>query len=65
MKTIKYIVIAVILIIVFSAGLTSCASAGSIQNNDTEVAGYTLKNKSELMQQEVLKNKIKTVVVLP
>lgn len=65
MKTVKYIVIAIILIVVFGAGLTSCGSASSFQKNETEVAGYTLKNKSELMQQHVLNKKVKTVIAQP
>lgn len=65
MKTVKYIIVTIILIIVLGAGLTSCGSASSFQKNETEVAGYTLKNKTELMQQKVLNTKVQTVIAQP
>jgi hypothetical protein len=36
-----------------------------IQKSENEVAGYTLKNKKELMQQKVLNKKARTVIALP
>jgi hypothetical protein len=65
MKTVKYIIVAIILIIVFGAGLTSCGSTSSFQKNDTEVVAYTLKNKTELMQQKVLNTNVQTVIAQP
>jgi hypothetical protein len=64
MKTIKYFIVAIILIVVLLAGLTSCATA-NIEKDANEVAGYTLKNKAELMQQKILNTKHTTVVVTP
>ncbi len=61
MKKIIYLAVAVI----FTLSVSSCGSTSAIQKNDTEVAGFTLKNKKELMQQKVLHKKIKTVVVAP
>ncbi|MBZ0327373.1 MAG: hypothetical protein K8F54_07185 [Altibacter sp.] len=64
MKTVKYFIVAIILIVVLLAGLTSCATA-HIEKDTNEVAGYTLKNKAELMQQKILNSQQKTVVVKP
>ena len=51
--------------LVFTASISSCGSTAAIQKNDNEVAGYTLKNKKELMEQKVLNKKIRTVIALP
>jgi outer membrane murein-binding lipoprotein Lpp len=64
MKTVKYFIVAIILIVVLLAGLSSCATA-NIKNDSEKVAGYTLKNKTELMQQKILNCKQKTVIVIP
>jgi hypothetical protein len=61
MKRIVFLVIA----IVFTASVSSCGSTAVIKKNNDEVAGYTLKNKKELMEQKVLNKKVKTVVALP
>jgi len=60
MKKIIYISI----IAIFTASLTSCGSVSNVSNN-SEVAGYTLKNKKEQMQQKILNTKSKTVIVAP
>jgi hypothetical protein len=65
MKTIKYIIVTIILVLVFSAALTSCAVPMTIQNDSEKVAGYTLKNKKELMQQKIANKKCKIVVATP
>ena len=65
MKTVKYFIVAIILIIVLMAGLTSCATAKEINQDTDSVAGYTLKNKAELLQQKILNTKNSTVVVKP
>ena len=64
MNTVKYIIAAIILIIVLLAGLTSCATA-HVKKDTNEVAGYTLKNKAELMHQKILYSEQKTVIVIP
>ena len=61
MKKIIFLMIAVI----FTATVSSCGSTVSLKQNDKEVAGYTLKNKKELMQQKVLNQKTKTVIATP
>ena len=61
MKKIIYLTFAII----FTATLASCGSATTIEKSKNDVAGYTLKNKKELMQQKVLNKKNKTVIVLP
>jgi len=51
--------------IAFSLIITifSCKAGASTTSN--ELAGYTLKNKKELLQQEILKKKNKTVITAP
>ena len=65
MKTVKYIIVTLILIIVLGAMLTSCSSVKTVQENSKELAGYTLKNKKEQMQQKILNKKNKTVIATP
>lgn len=61
MKKIIYFGIALIL----TVSVSSCGSVASIQKSENDLAGYTLKNKKELMQQKVLNKKVKTVIALP
>ena len=61
MKKIIYLTFAII----FTATVTSCGSATAIEKSKNDVAGYTLKNKKELMQQKVLNKKDKTIIALP
>jgi len=61
MKKIVYLVIALIFIV----SMSSCGAAGSIEKNENEVAGYTLKNKKELMQQKILNTQNKTLIACP
>lgn len=58
-------IVFLVLTAVFTLSICSCGSTSAIHKNNTEMAGYTLKNKKELMQQKVLHKKIKTVVVAP
>ncbi|MEZ4778831.1 MAG: hypothetical protein R2786_05540 [Flavobacteriaceae bacterium] len=55
----------IILLVVFTASLTSCATTDSVRKNSSEVAGYTLKNKKELLQQKVLNTNSKTIIAQP
>ncbi len=50
----------------FAVSLTSCGAGASatIQEKD-QIAGYTLKNKKEIMKQKILYNSGKTQVVIP
>ena len=61
MKKVIFILAAVILTSTF----TSCGTTQKIGNSDAEVAGYTLKNKKELMEQKILNKRSKTVLVTP
>ena len=61
MKNIIYLGIALIL----TVSVSSCGSVTAIQKSENDVAGYTLKNKKELMMQKVLNKKAKTVIALP
>ncbi|MCH9659623.1 MAG: hypothetical protein K0U54_01790 [Bacteroidetes bacterium] len=60
----KTIVIATILAISASS-LTSCATSASIQDNEQQVASYTLKNKKELMKQKIASKRAKVVLATP
>jgi len=61
MKKIIYISI----IAIFTASLTSCGSVSNVTNTNKEIAGYTLKNKKEQMQQKILNKKSKTAIATP
>ena len=50
---------------VSAAVFTSCATTSSTQKSENELAGYTLKNKKELMEQKVLCKTEKTVIAQP
>jgi hypothetical protein len=51
--------------VIFAVTISSCSATTAIKKGDNDVAGFTLKNKKELMEQEVLNKKVKTVIVLP
>lgn len=61
MKRLIYI----IAIICFTASLASCGTTVKTLQKEEKVAGYTLKNKKELMQQKILNKKKKTVIAQP
>lgn len=65
MKTVKYFIVALILIVVLLAGLSSCATATNTLEESDQVAGYTLKNKTELLQQKILNRNCKTIIAIP
>ena len=49
-----------------AAFIMSCSSSRNSVEVQNEVAGYTLKNKKELMQQKITNTgKIKTVIATP
>lgn len=51
--------------VVLTSTFASCGSTSSIQKNDAEIAGYTLKSKTELMEQKILNIRSKKVIVIP
>ncbi|GER60981.1 hypothetical protein ULMA_30890 [Patiriisocius marinus] len=51
--------------VVLTSTFTSCGTTNSIKNSDTELAGYTLKSKTELMEQKILNTSTKKVIVTP
>ncbi len=60
----KFIYIAIT--ICFIVSLSSCGAGASIKADaNNEVAGYTLKNKKELMKHKILHKKSKTLIALP
>jgi len=65
MKIIRTVIVTLILLIVVLAALSSCATPMKVQDNSEEIAGYTLKNKKELMQQKIANIKCKTVMATP
>ncbi len=60
MKKFIYIFIAIVTIT-----FTSCGTTANIKKSEADVAGYTLKNKKELMQQKILHMNSKTVIAVP
>jgi len=58
-------VIFIVATFIFAMSFTSCGTVSAIQNQDTEVAGYTLKNKKEVVEYKILNKKSKTVIVIP
>jgi hypothetical protein len=65
MKIIRSIIVTLILLIVVLAAFSSCATPMNVQDNSEEIAGYTLKNKKELMHQKIANVKCKTVMATP
>tara|TARA_R110002072_G_scaffold12987_2_gene55203 strand:+ start:75957 stop:76154 length:198 start_codon:yes stop_codon:yes gene_type:complete len=65
MKNLKNTLARLVILTVLLTGITSCGSAIDIKKSENDVARYTLKNKSELMQQKILNTKSKTVVATP
>ena len=59
----KFIYITIVFFIVTS--VMSCGSTVSSMKQEKELAGYTLKNKKELMQQKITDKKNKTVIATP
>ena len=55
----------IIAALIFTVSFTSCSSTSTIQNNDAEIAGYTLKNKKEIMAQKIVNKKSKVVLATP
>ena len=50
----------------FTISITSCGSTVSAQKESQyQVAGYTLKNKKEIMEHKILHKKTKTIVTIP
>jgi len=58
-------VIFILAAMIFTLTFTSCGSVTSASQYESEVAGYTLKNKKELMQQKILNKNSKIVIVTP
>ncbi len=62
MKNFIYIAITVF----FAVSLTSCGAGFSAKKTTPqEIAGYTLKNKKEIMERKILHKKSKTIIVIP
>ena len=61
MKKLVYIVT----LLIFAVSFTSCGTTSAIKKEQTEVAGYTLKDKKEQFQQKIASKKTKTVIATP
>jgi len=61
MKKVVFILMAALFTVTFS----SCGVSQKIQQQGDEVAGYTLKNNTELLEQKILNKKSKTVLATP
>lgn len=58
-------ILIILVVAVFSASMTSCGTSTVVQENQKEIAGYTLKNKKQLLEQKILNKKQKTVIAQP
>jgi hypothetical protein len=61
MKNLMYIT----MLLAFAVFTASCGAVDKVQKDETEIAGYTLKNKKELMQQKILAKQSKTIIAIP
>jgi len=62
MKKFVYLII----VAFFMISIASCGSAVSAKKeSQNQVAGYTLKNKKEIMEQKILHKKTKTIITKP
>lgn len=56
----------IIFTLFLAVSLTSCGAGCSAKKaSKKEVASYTLKNKKEIMEQQILHKKNKTIMVIP
>ncbi len=55
----------IVTVLCFAISLTSCGSSVAIQNDTKESLSYTLKNKTELMEQKICNKNSKTIVAIP
>ncbi len=60
----------IIFTLFLAISLTSCGAGCSAKKAEKkaakkEVASYTLKNKKEIMEQQILHKKNKTIIVIP
>ena len=53
------------MLLAFAVFTASCGTVDKVQKDETEIAGYTLKNKKELMQQKILAKQSKTIIAIP
>lgn len=56
----------IVSVLVLSLTATSCGTTSSaMKQTDTQVAGYTLKDKKEIVEQKILHKNNKTVIATP
>ncbi len=55
----------IVTVLCFAISLASCGSSVAIQNDTKESLSYTLKNKTELMEQKICNKNSKTIVAIP
>lgn len=58
-------IILILAAVVLTSTFTSCGTTSTIKNNDQELAGYTLKSKTELLEQKIMSTPSKKVIVTP
>ncbi|WP_432412689.1 hypothetical protein [Rasiella sp. SM2506] len=61
MKNLVYIVA----LLIFAVSFTSCGTTSAIKKENSEVAGYTLKDKKEQFQHKIASKNKKTVIATP
>ena len=55
----------IVTVLCFAISLSSCGSSVAIQTDSKESLSYTLKNKTELMEQKICNKNSKIIVAIP
>jgi len=65
-NTVMKKIIYILTIAIFTSTFVSCGTTSSaMKNNDTQVAGYSLKDKKEIVEQKILQKSTKTMIATP
>ena len=60
-----YIIFTLFLVVSLTSCGAGCAAKSAKKETSKEIASYTLKNKKEIMEQQILHKKGKTIIVKP
>ncbi len=65
MKKFVYLLFTLFLAVSFTSCGAGCSAKSAKSKTNKEIASYTLKNKKEIMEQQILHKKRKTIIVKP
>jgi len=60
-----YLIVTLFLAVSLTSCGAGCSAKSAKKETSKEIAGYTLKNKKEIMEQHILHKKSKIIVVKP